>query len=328
MMRRVSLWIVVLRALSLKLLLPLLAIAAFSPTWLSAQTTPTPPKHIVIVIEENRSFSQIDHFIKDKPDSYLASLKKRGAYLIFFFALHHPSQPNYIVLFSGATQGIKDDKRPKKIVSPLKAHSLGGELRTKGLTFAGYAEGLPDSTFDGELEGNYVRKHCPWLNFADVPTTLSLPFTEFPKDPKDFDSLPTVSFVIPDLKNDMHGTRFQPITEVFDPDLLKDGDKWLREKLEDYAQWAMTNNSLLIVTWDEDNNIRCSLPFPKEEDCNTHPTENRIAAIFVGQKVPPGEVSGRYTHLDLLRTLEEMYGLPLLGATGGADVRAISDIWK
>jgi phosphatidylinositol-3-phosphatase len=272
------------------------------PTWGAAQTLPR-PDHIVIVVEENHSFGQI---IGESDTPYINSLVKEGALLTKFFAFHHPSQPNYFVLFSGDRQKVQRDEclRDRPLVT---ARSLGGQLVRNGLSFKGYAEGLPKVGFVECKSGKYVRKHAPWISFADVPAVLSLPFSEFPTD---FNKLPTVSLVIPDLDNDMHdgllGTR------------RKKGDDWLRSNLADYAGWAQTHNSLLIITWDEDHMI-----LPK----NTRWPRNHIATILVGQMVQKGKRSEKeYNHVDLLKTIVEMYLLPQLPTTSTA--KLIDDIWK
>ncbi len=68
----------------------------------TTQVTLSRPDHIVIVIEENKGFSDI---INSPKASYLNSLVTQGASLTSFYALHHPSQPNYMELFSGAKPG-------------------------------------------------------------------------------------------------------------------------------------------------------------------------------------------------------------------------------
>jgi hypothetical protein len=316
MMRKLSQLLMLLRTRSLRRSLGLLAIIfAFSPTWLAAQTLPTPPEHIVIVIEENHSYDQIMKFVRDHDDSYLKSLMDQGATLTSFFALHHPSQPNYIVLFSGDRQGVKSNKCPHR----LTATSLGGELMKKQLTvpgpdgamtrsFKGYAEDLPSADPAKCKEGPYARKHVPWTNFADVPPNMSFPLRAF-KEIKDFKDLPTVAMVIPNLVNDMHDRG------------IGEADTWLRSNLEAYVEWAKTHNSLLIITWDEDNR-KNFLWFNR----TTKPPSNRIPTIFIGPMVKPGAIGTQYTHLDLLRTIEEMYGLPLLGKS--KDARVITDVWK
>ena len=288
-------------ALILLLIIPCLLPSAF------AQTLPR-PDHIVIVVEENHSFGQI---IGESEAPYLNSLLAEGSLLTSFFALHHPSQPNYIVLFSGERQGITNntcvENRPL-----IHARSLGGQLVRNGLSFKGYAEDLPKTGSMVCASEKYVRRHAPWTNFGDVPTVVSLPFSEFPSD---FTKLPTVAMVIPNLDHDMHdgliGTR------------RREGDDWLRENLNDYKEWAKTHNSLLIVTWDEDDK---TFFFPKKI---TKPPANRVAAIFVGEMVKPNFKSDKqYDHVDLLKTILEMYRLPALPAPAYASAKVIDDIWK
>nr|WP_264176014.1 alkaline phosphatase family protein [Effusibacillus dendaii] len=133
--------------------------------------------------------------------------------------MEHPSQPNYLDLFSGSNQGVTDDSCPH----PFSAPNLAAELIQAKLTFGGYSEDLPTVGFTGCSSPNtrhptYARKHNPWVNFTNVPTDVNMPFTNFPKD---FSHLPTVSFVIPNLDHDMHdGTikqadNFSPISEVW-----------------------------------------------------------------------------------------------------------------
>ncbi len=281
----------------------LAVLALLSPLSVMAQGTLPRPAHIVIVIEENHSLKQIIGNMKDAP--YMNELAGQGAAFTSFFALRHPSQSNYILLFSGGRQGVKGDEclEPKPL---FPAHSLGGELISKGLSFKGYAEGLPSAGSTVCKSGKYARKHCPWVDFADVKPQkdLSLPFSEFPKD---FDKLPTLAIVIPNLDNDMH-----------DGSIAK-ADTWLKDHLAAYVQWAKSNNSLLVVTWDEDDK-HCV------NSCDTKPPSNRIPTILIGPMVKPGTYDKQYTHLHLLRTLEEMYGLPLLGRSQNAI--AITDVWK
>src|SRR5262249_33462720 len=118
-----------------------------------------------------------------------------------------------------------------------------------------------------------------------------------------------------DLINDMHNGELPQSIEV--------GDKWLHDNLNDYYQWAKTNKSLLIVTFDESNdrtqyagltNPLVKPGFPADQ--LKKDIENRIVTIFAGAGIKPGvyaEGNG-ITHANLLRTLEAMYGLPRSGA--------------
>jgi hypothetical protein len=245
------------------------------------------PDHVVVVIEENHSYSEI---IGSSAAPYINSLAAQGALFTQSYATTHPSQPNYLHLFSGSNQGVTNDSCPHS----FSTANLGRYLLDASLTFAGYSEDLPSVGSPVCTSGAYARKHAPWVNFTNIPTTTSLPFSYFPSD---YTTLPIVSFVIPNLNNDMHdGT-------------IQQGDTWLQQHLNGYVEWAMTHNSLLIMTFDEDDNSQ----------------SNRITTIFVGQMVVPGQYSESINHFNLLRTLEDMYNLPYAGVSG--NYQPITDVW-
>jgi phosphatidylinositol-3-phosphatase len=77
-----------------------------------------------------------------------------------------------------------------------------------------------------------------------------------------------VSFVIPSLENDMHDGS------------VRDGDTWFKVHLSAYAKWAKTHNSLLIVTFDEDN----------------YTAKNHIPTIIHGAHVRLGKYAERISH--------------------------------
>ena len=255
------------------------------------------PDHIVLVFEENHAYSQIIN----SPDApYTNRLAAQGALFTQSFGLTHPSQPNYLALFSGSTQSITDNSCPHSFTTP----NLGHALLAAGLTFAGYSEDLPSVGSIVCSEGHYARKHNPWVNWQDsaangLTTTTNLPMTSFPTE---YNALPTVSIVVPNQMNDMHSGK--------DSEMIRAGDRWLRDRLDAYVQWAQQHNSLLIVTWDEDNG--------KEN--------NRIATLFIGPMVQAGHYGQRITHYHVLRTIEDLYGLSHSGASAVA--APILHIWK
>jgi phospholipase C len=245
------------------------------------------PGHVVVVIEENRSYSQI---IGSSSAPYLNSLAAQGALFSNSHAVTHPSEPNYLALFSGSTQGVTDDSCPHT----FSAASLGSELAGAGLTFTGYSESMPSDGYTGCTSGEYARKHNPWSDFSNVPAASNRTFAAFPAD---FAALPTVSVVVPNLADDMHdGT-------------IAQGDSWLQAHIDSYLQWAKSNNSLLIVTWDE----------------NDGSSGNQIPTIIAGAGVTPGAYSENISHYNLLRTIEDFYGLPHAGASASAT--PITDIF-
>jgi acid phosphatase len=246
------------------------------------------PRHIVVVIMENSSYSDI---VANTADPYINQLARRGALFTQSYAITHPSEPNYLALFSGSTQGVSDDSCPHRFSAP----NLAADLTAAGRTFTSYAEDLPSAGSAACTVAEYARKHAPWTDFSNVPGSANQPFASFPGN--DFTRLPTVSFVVPNLCHDMHDCG------------LAAGDAWLRAHMAGYASWALTHDSLLILTWDE----------------NDLTQGNQIATIFVGQMVRPGRYGERITHYNVLRTIEDAYGLRHDGHAAAA--QPITNVW-
>lgn len=266
-----------------------LVISALAPrVSLAAAELPT-LAHVVIVVEENRSQANI---IGNQSAPFINALAANGAMMAQSFAETHPSEPNYLALFAGDTFGVTKDVCP---VNGGAQPNLGSELLAAGYTFVGYAEGLPSVGSAVCSAGKYARKHVPWANFTNIPPTNSVPFSAFPMG--SYASLPTVSFVIPNNDDNMHDGS------------IAAGDAWLNRQLSGYANWAVANNSLLIVTWDEDDNT----------------SRNQIPTVFYGAHVQRGSYNEQITHYNVLSTLEQMYGLPKTGNAAAAP--AITAIW-
>ncbi len=238
------------------------------------------PDHVMLVIFENEDSTAV---LGASSAPYLNSLAGAGAVFTDAHGTAHPSQPNYVALFSGGTQGVTDDACPQTLSGP----NLATELIAAGLTFTGYSEDLPGPGYTGCSDGGYARKHNPWVDFADVPQAMNQPLDALPAD---YGALPTVSVVVPNLCNDMHSC---PVAT---------GDAWAREHLSSYVGWAATHNSLLLVTFDEDSGT----------------TANRIPTLAVGPMVQPGTNTQPIDHYNVLRTVEDLYGLPPLGAARNA----------
>jgi acid phosphatase len=256
-------------------------------------TTLGRPAHVVFVIEENKSYSTI---IGNPSAPYLNQLAKAGASFTKATGVAHPSQPNYLALFTGQTN-LDADACPEQGLSPTQP-SLGGALIAARLSFAGYSEGLPRPGFTGCASGDqdegYARKHDPWTNFHDVPASANLPFASLPK----LDRLPTVSFIIPDLAHDMHTGS------------IVAGDAWLRRNVAPVIDWAQSHDSIVVIVWDESDTLN----------------GNSIPLIIVGADVKPGLYDEAVDDYRLLRTVEDFYGLPHLGYS--ANVAPIQDIWR
>lgn len=284
--------------------------------------------HIVVVVEENKDYDEI---IGNPDAPYINKvIKAEGANFTQMYGEEHFSQGNYFWLFSGDNQTVGfTDRVPSEETNPnypFTAPNLGEQLIGKGLSFKGYAESLPEIGFTGAEEALYARKHVPWISFANVPngdtieTSANLRFADFPSDPSEYDTLPTVAFVIPNLSNDMHNG---PITES-----IPAGDLWLQKNIDPYFQWAKAHNSLLILTFDENHDKRhyhgltnplvdpgsCPCAGGGQDYCVD--LQNRIVTIFAGAHIKPGDYAeGKgLTHVNILRTIEAMYGLLKAGA--------------
>ena len=210
----------------------------------------------------------------------------QGEYFSNYHAVSHPSEPNYMAMFSGSTQGT--DGSDSCISS--SATSLAGEAAAAGVTIEGYFEGLSSNML-------YACRHNPFSQFTDAKAYQA----DFSAFPSTYATLPQISFVAANTQDDMG-----------DNGTITDGDTWDQANLSGYAQWAKTNNSLLIIVSDEsstDPNYHTNMPGENG---------NNVPLIAVGAGVTPGSINGDYyDHYSLLRTLEDYFGLGYLGASAG-----------
>jgi acid phosphatase len=232
---------------------------------------------VLIVVFENKAYDQV---VGSPQAPYLNSVLPRALLLTDSRAVTHPSQPNYLALFSGSTQGVTDDHCPIRLGN---TPNLGRQLLDAGLSFTGFSEDLPRAGFEGcSSDSSYAAKHAPWTAFGNLPASVNQPATAFPSN---YANLPTVSFLIPSLCNDMHDCS------------VATGDSWARTHLGPYLSWADQHNSLLIVTFDEDDNSPA----------------NHILTFVAGANVHSGQFAGPVSHYGVLATVEHLYGLAPLG---------------
>jgi len=241
------------------------------------------------VVEENRAFR---HVVGNHSMPYFDALMQRGALLVNYHGVTHPSLPNYLALFSGSTRGVTDDGCDYQYASA----NLYTELKAAGLSFASYSQGLPETGSTTCRAGDYRKQHNPGAYWSNVPAEANRRFSDFPED---YSKLPALTFVIPDQQHDMHDG--SPAR----------ADAWLKANLAAYVDWAKQHDSLLIVTWDEDDGTTKS---------------NHIATVIAGAHVQRGAYSQHADHYNLLRSIEAIFGLDPLGKS--ADAKPIGRIWK
>lgn len=244
-------------------------------------------KAVTIVIFENRDYTAI---VGSKDAPYLnATLVPQAAVMTNSHATAHPSQPNYVELFSGSVQTVTGDECPVTSSAP----NIATQLLAAHLTFRGFAESLPNAGFSGceGSKGLYRRKHNPWADFTNVPAALNRPYAWAPA---------SLAFVVPNMCNDMHDCS----TAV--------GDAWMKQHLPAIMKWNAAHDGLLIVTWDE--------AAPDSEGTN------HIATLLVGPMIKPGRYDQHIDHDDVLRTVEQIYGLPCIANACGK--AGITGVWR
>jgi len=247
--------------------------------------------HVVVVWMENRESSAVT--ASTMP--YLYGLSQTYGRADGFYAITHPSLPNYLAFWSGSTQGVTDDAGHN-----LAAASLSSQMAAAGKSWRTYAQDYPaggcstGSAYSGGVDGpgvagTYARKHNPAMSFTFVSGSSQCANVQ---PLASFDPGVNFAFVAPNLCNDMH-----------DCSPAK-GDAFLRAFLPGVftaPEWAHT---LLIVSFDEGTT-------------NVH-GGGRVFTMVARQGLDGVSSSTMHDHYGLLRTIEDIFGLPCLGASCGA----------
>lgn len=275
--------------------------------------------HIVLVVLEN------ENAVTARSVPYLDSLAKSGAYLTEYYAVAHPSYPNYLALaggqtFIGSDRAVEDpDAHSAKDFGDaqllIDAPSLGGRLERAKLTWDVFAEDYPvkdsvPSRCDFRRSaGHYVRKHVPFLSFKEFRDDPGL--CAHVRNLKWLrpDSLAAYTFIVPNMVHDGHDAP------------LRTAVAWLRDFLKPIiANPEVMKSTLVVVTFDESATSGREKLFGARRP-------NLIYAAFVGGMVKTGAVSNvPYTHYSLLKMVEENFGLaPSLAPEG---TEAVDGIWK
>ena len=240
---------------------------------------------------ENKSYATA------RAASYTASLIASGASFSNYYAVAHPSQPNYLVLWSGSTQGVNNDDCPPA-GAPYRASNLGAAAEAAGLSWRAYSEDLPSpgSSACSASNGLYLRRHEPWTQFANLDHANERPYSELASDIA-AGRLPNLAFVIPNACNDTHACT------------VAAGDQWLADNVPALLD-AVGPSGVVIVTWDEDDQH----------------AGNHVLAVIAGNPVRSGAVSTRTAnHYVLTRTIAALLGIAAPG--DAARQQPITDVW-
>ncbi len=254
-------------------------------------------EHVIVVVLENKAQSEV---LGNRAAPYFNSLARRYAVLAGYRGVTHPSLPNYLALVSGSTHGIRSDCT----TCVVSGRNLADTLERAGLSWKGYAEGLPRAGYTGGSYGRYAKKHMPFLYFRDIVASRArlrrvVPLTQLSRDLAG-GRLPSFALVAPNLCHDMHDCS------------VATGDAWLRRFLPPLLRSPELARSAIFVVTDETPGFSQGEPVP---------------ALALGALVKPGSRYGATTsHYGLLRTVEDAWGLPRLGAS--ARIGPITGIWK
>ena len=166
-------------------------------------------KHVIIVVMENEGYGSV---IGNPSAPYQNQLASQYALAANYFAVSHPSLPNYLALVAGDTFGVTSDCLPVQCALPNT--TITSLLDGKGLTWKEYAESMPANCSQTDSpDGLYVPKHDPFV-YVDSVTGNSgsgvtsaycdshvVPFAQFSKDLAS-SNLPSYSFITPNLCDD------------------------------------------------------------------------------------------------------------------------------
>jgi len=255
----------------------------------AAKSHPTATRSpVVVIVLENHGYDEV----VDNPEApYLNGLARRGALATDYYAVAHPSLPNYLALLGGSTFGIGSDCT--KCVA--RGSSLAGQLSGSGIDWRAYMEGMPHACFRGERAGGYVKKHDPFMYFPSIAANSRrcanvVPTRRLRADLRRH-SLPAFAWIGPDLCYSAHDCN------------LATADLRLSNLVPRIAR-QLGPRGLLVVTFDEGKG---------EAGCCGEPGGGHVFTVAIGPGVPHGvRLKQTYDHYSLLAGLEDRFGLPRL----------------
>lgn len=265
-----------------------------SPVKPALPAAPIPAfKHIFVIVLENRGYEEL---LGSSQAPYLNALAHQYALADNYYAIYHPSLPNYLALTGGDTFGVSSDCTDCFVNAP----NLLDQLEAAHKSWKAYMESMPGPCFVGDAPPLYQQKHDPFIYYDNIRTNAArcrqiVPFTEFATDLQ-ADALPDFIWITPNMCNDGHDC---PISTT---------ESWLRTWVSAITQSpAWEDDGVLFITFDEG----------KRDDkgvCCQYAHGGRVITLVVSPLVQPGFRSPiAYDHYALLRTIEAAWGLPPLG---------------
>jgi phospholipase C len=308
-----------------------------------------PLKHVFVIMMENTSYDDLLS-PSNTNTAFIRQLAANNGLANNYFGVTHVSLPNYIAATSGQTWNSNSDDVAQ---APSFDHqNLVDQLEAAGVSWKAYMEDLPfpGDTVTQTPDGLYVRKHDPFLMYPDVYTNPAraskvVPLTQLSTD-LSTGNVPQFVWITPNNCNNMHGGApscpfpSSP-TDPLQAALYQDGDNFLRTWVTAITQSkAWTGHSAIFITWDEGsfaddppfgpNDIRPGPDSPILPATPANPATGgggdlaggttygggHVPMIVVARGVGPRVDSTFADHYSLLQTIEQNFGLPLLGNAG------------
>lgn len=265
--------------------------------------------HVVLIVLENHDYKAVIGSA-DMPN--LNAWAKQYVLFTQYYAVSHPSLPNYLVLVGGSTFDITSDCTN----CFLQQSSLADLMDESRLSWKYYGEGMPSPCFVGNA-GTYMQKHNPFIYFDNIRTEKArcqsslVPMTQLQQDLKN-NQLPNFSIIMPDMCHSAHNCD------------LKTADQWLKQIVDQLqASSALGEKSMIFITFDEGaetNSPPC---------CGLKSTGGQVAAVMISPQAKTGfEDNTPLTHYSLLKTILRGWNLPDLGNTANPETLTIQDAWK
>src|SRR6266699_2252794 len=175
-----------------------------TPTPTPAPTpTPTPAlptfSHVFTIVMENEESSSL---IGNSAAPYINGLAQSYGLATQYYAISHPSLPNYLAMTAGSTFGISSDCT----TCWVGATNLADQIEAGGRSWKAYLEGMPSACFVGDAYP-YMQKHNPWIYYHDIRTNAArctahvVPFTQLGADLAS-GSVPSYVWITPNMCND------------------------------------------------------------------------------------------------------------------------------
>jgi len=272
---------------------------------------------IFVIVMENTNWSSIKG---SASAPYINSLltNAQASYATQYYNPpgNHPSEPNYLWMEGGSNFGITNDNDPTVTANQIWGQDhLVKQLGVKGVSWKTYQENIAGTTCPLLSSGNYAAKHNPFIFFDDVTNGFQTssafciahvrPFGELTSDLSN-DTVARYVFITPNLCDDMHNSCSPTKNKI------KQGDNWLKTVVPTIlASSAYRNSGALIITWDEAGS-----------------GDGPIGFIVLSPQAKGNGYSNsiHYTHGSFLRSMEEIFGVPLLNdANAQTD---LSDLFK